>query len=38
MKYSDSDDSYHFMVLDKFGIEYEVERLDYMNFLKCKNN
>lgn len=38
MKYSDSDDSYYFMVLDKFGIEYGVEHLDYMNFLKDKNN
>ena len=36
MKYLGSDDSYHFRVLDKFDIEDEVERLDYMNFLKEK--
>ena len=36
MNYLGSDDSYHFRVLDKFDIEDEVERLDYMNFLKEK--
>lgn len=36
MKYLGSDNSYHFRVLDKFDIEDEVERLDYMNFLKEK--
>ena len=36
MKYLGSDNSYHFEVLDKFDIEDEVERLDYMNFLKIK--
>lgn len=36
MKYLGSDDFYHFKVLDKFDIEDEVERLDYMNFLKEK--
>lgn len=36
MKYLGSDDDYHFIVLDRFNIEDEVERLDYMNFLKCE--
>lgn len=36
MKYLGSDNFYHFRVLDKFDIEDEVERLDYMNFLKTK--
>ena len=36
MKYLGSDDFYHFKVLDRFDIEDEVERLDYMNYLKTK--
>ena len=36
MKYLGSDDFYYFKVLDKFDIEDEVERLDYMNYLKEK--
>ena len=36
MKYLGSDDAYHFRVLDKFDIEDEVERLDYMNQLRDK--
>lgn len=36
MKYLGSDSHYHFIVLDRFDIDDEVERLDYMNFLKCK--
>ena len=36
MKYLGADDFYHFKVLDRFDIEDEVERLDYMNFLKEK--
>ncbi len=36
MKYLGSDNNYHFIVLDKFDIADEVERFDYMNFLKCK--
>lgn len=36
MKYLGSDDFYHFKVLDRFDIEDEVERLDYMNYLKIK--
>ena len=34
MKYLGDDDDYHFVVLDKFNISDEVERLDYMNYLK----
>ncbi len=34
MKYLGSDNDYHFIVLDKFNIADEVERLDYMNSLK----
>ena len=34
MKYLGADDGYHFKVLDKFDIEDEVKRLDYMNYLK----
>ncbi len=34
MKYLGSDDGYHFKVLDKFDIEDEVKRLDYMNYLR----
>lgn len=33
MKYLGKDDDYHFLVLDKFNIADEVERLDYMNTL-----
>lgn len=36
MKYLGSDEKYHFIVLDKFDITDEVERLDYMNSLKNK--
>lgn len=36
MKYLGSDDFYYFKVLNKFDIEDEVERLDYMNYLKEK--
>ncbi len=36
MKYLGSDEKYHFIVLDKFDIADEVERLDYMNSLKNK--
>ena len=36
MKYLGSDDFYHFKVLDRFDIEDEAERLDYMNYLKTK--
>lgn len=36
MKYLGSDGDYHFIVLDRFNIEDEAERLDYMNFLKNK--
>lgn len=36
MKYLGSDGNYHFEVLDRFDIEDEVERLDFMNFLKSK--
>lgn len=34
MKYLGNDNDYHFLVLDKFNITDEVERLDYMNYLK----
>ncbi len=34
MKYLGSDEKYHFIVLDKFDIADEVERLDHMNHLK----
>lgn len=34
MKYLGSDEKYHFIVLDKFDIADEVERLDHMNNLK----
>lgn len=36
MKYLGSDDCYHFKVLDRFDIEDEAERLDFMNYLKIK--
>lgn len=36
MKYLGSDDDYHFVVLDRFNIDDEVGRLDYMNFLKSQ--
>lgn len=36
MKYLGSDNQYHFKVLDRFDISDEVERLDYMNFLKIQ--
>lgn len=36
MKYLGNDDDYHFLVLDKFNIADEVERLDYMNYLRDK--
>lgn len=34
MKYQAKDGSYQFIVKDKFDIEDEVERLDYMNKLR----
>ncbi len=34
MKYFGNDNNYHFLVLDKFDITDELERLDYMNYLK----
>ena len=34
MKYLGNDDDYHFLVLDKFNITDDLERLDYMNYLK----
>lgn len=36
MRYLGSDDCYHFKVLDRFDIEDEAERLDFMNYLKIK--
>lgn len=36
MKYLGSDKKYHFEVIDRFDIPDEVDRLDYMNFLKIK--
>ncbi len=36
MKYFGNDNNYHFVVLDRFDIDDEIERLDYMNFIKCK--
>lgn len=36
MKYLGSDKKYHFEVIDRFDILDEVDRLDYMNFLKIK--
>lgn len=36
MKYQGSDDRYYFKVLDRFDIADEVERLDYMNYLKTQ--
>lgn len=34
MKYFGNDNNYHFLVLDKFDITDEIERVDYMNYLK----
>ena len=36
MKYQGSDNRYYFKVLDRFDITDEVERLDYMNYLKTQ--
>lgn len=36
MKYLGADDNYYFIVLDKFDIADEIERFDYMIFLKYK--
>ena len=36
MKYLGNDNDCHFLVLDKFNIADEVERLEYMNYLKEK--
>ncbi|MDO5475112.1 MAG: hypothetical protein Q4F61_01865 [Candidatus Saccharibacteria bacterium] len=36
MKYQGSDNRYYFKVLDRFDIADEVERLDYMNYLKTQ--